>query len=96
MEEAKPALDLRVLTGRLGFLAVVFLVGRVAESLAAGTGAATATAFGLGTLALPGDRVRARRSSRARLRGVRRSLVGCTCKPKARPTVGPRVGCALA
>jgi hypothetical protein len=43
----------RVLTGGLGFLAVVFLVGRVAEGIAANTGAATATAFGLGTLALP-------------------------------------------
>jgi hypothetical protein len=44
---------LRALTGGLGFLVAVFLVGRVAEGVERGTGAATATAFGLGTLALP-------------------------------------------
>lgn len=44
---------IRLMTAGLGFLAVVFLAGRVAEGLAAGTGAATATAFGLGTLVLP-------------------------------------------
>jgi hypothetical protein len=43
----------RVLTGGLGFVTAVFLVGRVAEAIAVGTGAATATAFGIGTLALP-------------------------------------------
>jgi hypothetical protein len=44
---------LRVLTGGMGFLAAVTLVGRSAESIAAGTGALSAAAFGLGTLALP-------------------------------------------
>ena len=44
---------LRVLTGGVGFIVAVFLVGRVAEAIAPGTGAATAVAFGLGTLALP-------------------------------------------
>jgi hypothetical protein len=44
---------IRLMTGGLGFFALVFLVGRVAEGIAAGTGAATATAFGLGTLVLP-------------------------------------------
>ncbi|OFW75319.1 MAG: hypothetical protein A2Y55_02345 [Actinobacteria bacterium RBG_16_68_12] len=44
---------LRVLAGGLGFLAAVFLVGRVAEGIEEGTGASAATAFGLGTLALP-------------------------------------------
>jgi len=43
----------RLLTGGLGFLLVVFLVGRVAEGIAPGTGAATAATFGLGTLAFP-------------------------------------------
>ena len=43
----------RVVTGGLGFLLAVLLVGRVSEGIAAGTGAATAMAFGLGTLALP-------------------------------------------
>jgi hypothetical protein len=41
---------LRVLTGGLGFLAAALLVGRAAEKIATGTGAATATAFGLGTV----------------------------------------------
>ena len=44
---------LRVLTGGAGFLAAVALVGRTAESIAADTGAATALAFGLGTLVMP-------------------------------------------
>jgi hypothetical protein len=35
------------------FVLAVFLVGRVAEALAAGTGAVTAVAFGLGTHAHP-------------------------------------------
>lgn len=43
----------RVMTIGLGFLLATFLVGRVAEGVAVGTGAASATAFGLGTLALP-------------------------------------------
>jgi hypothetical protein len=43
----------RVLTGGVFFLATVFLVGRVAEGLAAGTGAISAVAFGLGTTAGP-------------------------------------------
>jgi hypothetical protein len=44
---------LRLGAGGLAFLAAVFLVGRAAEGLAAGTGAAAATIFGLGTLANP-------------------------------------------
>jgi len=44
---------LRLMTGGLGFFTLVFLVGRVAEGIVAGTGAATATALGLGTLVLP-------------------------------------------
>ena len=44
---------LRLVTGGIAFLIAVFLVGRVAEALAEGTGAASATAFGLGTLMLP-------------------------------------------
>ena len=44
---------LRLLTGGIAFLTAVFLVGRVAEALAGGTGAASATTFGLGTLMLP-------------------------------------------
>jgi hypothetical protein len=44
---------LRALASGLGFLALVVLVGRVAEGIQAGTGAITATSFGLGTLALP-------------------------------------------
>src|SRR4051794_11000364 len=41
---------LRLWTGGLPFLALVFLVGRVAEGLAPRTGAATAVTFGLGTM----------------------------------------------
>ena len=52
-KEPRVVWTFRVLIGGLGFLAAVFLVGRVAEAIAAGTGAATATAFGLGTLVLP-------------------------------------------
>lgn len=44
---------LRLLTGGIAFVVAVFLVGRAAESLIQGTGAATASAFGLGTLVLP-------------------------------------------
>ena len=43
----------RVLTSGVAFVACVFLVGRVAEGLAAGTGAAVAATFGAGTLAAP-------------------------------------------
>jgi hypothetical protein len=43
----------RVLTGGVFFLVTVFLVGRVAEGLAPGTGAVSAVAFGLGTTAGP-------------------------------------------
>ncbi len=52
-KERRFAWGFRVLTIGLGFLVATFLVGRVAEGIAAGTGAASATAFGLGTLALP-------------------------------------------
>jgi hypothetical protein len=44
---------LRTLTSGLGFLAVIVLVGRVAEALEPGTGAITATTVGLGTLVQP-------------------------------------------
>jgi hypothetical protein len=44
---------LRVASGGLMFLLGVFLVGRAAEGLAPGTGAAAAAIFGLGTLASP-------------------------------------------
>jgi hypothetical protein len=40
----------RVLSSGLGFVVLVFLVGRVAEGIAAGTGGPTLVAFGLGTL----------------------------------------------
>ena len=40
----------RVLTSGIAFLLCVFLVGRVAEGIAPGTGGATLVAFGLGTL----------------------------------------------
>lgn len=41
----------RVLTSGIAFLLCVFLVGRVAEGIAPGTGGATLVTFGLGTLA---------------------------------------------
>jgi len=44
---------LRALAGGLGFLALVVLVGRVAEGVEPGTGAITAASVGLGTLAAP-------------------------------------------
>lgn len=44
---------IRVLTGGAAFVALVFIVGRAAESVLPGTGAATAAALGLGTLVLP-------------------------------------------
>jgi hypothetical protein len=44
---------LRALASGLGFVALIVLVGRVAEGIETGTGAITATSFGLGTLALP-------------------------------------------
>jgi hypothetical protein len=40
----------RVLTNGIAFLVCVFLVGRIAEGIAPGTGAPTLVAFGLGTL----------------------------------------------
>jgi MFS family permease len=43
----------RLLTGGLAFAASVWLVGRLGEGLAAGAGAATAAAYGLGTIAGP-------------------------------------------
>jgi uncharacterized membrane protein len=43
----------RLLTGGLFFLIGVFVVGRVAEGLRAGTGALSAATFGVGTMALP-------------------------------------------
>jgi 4-amino-4-deoxy-L-arabinose transferase-like glycosyltransferase len=43
----------RLLTGGIPFLVLVFLIGRLAEGLAPGTGAVTAAAFGLGTMASP-------------------------------------------
>jgi hypothetical protein len=45
--------SVRLLTVGAFFLLAVFLVGRAAEALAAGTGALTAVAFGLGTHAHP-------------------------------------------
>lgn len=48
-----PLWILRVATSGLMFVLGAFLVGRAAEGLAAGTGAAAATAFALGTFALP-------------------------------------------
>src|SRR5262249_13006354 len=39
----------RILSSGLAFLLCMFLVGRVAEGIAAGTGSATAVSFGLGT-----------------------------------------------
>jgi hypothetical protein len=44
---------LRALAGGLGFLALVVLMGRVAEGVEPGTGAITAASIGLGTLAAP-------------------------------------------
>jgi hypothetical protein len=44
---------IRVLTSGVALLVLCLLVGRAAESLAAGTGAATAVTFGLGTIAGP-------------------------------------------
>ena len=44
---------LRALTGGLGLLALVVLVGRVAEGVERGAGAITAASIGLGTLAQP-------------------------------------------
>jgi len=41
----------RVLTGGVAFVASVWLVGRLAEGLVAGTGAPVAVAYGLGTIA---------------------------------------------
>jgi hypothetical protein len=41
----------RILTGGLAFLASVWLVGRLAEGLVAGTGAVSAATYGLGTIA---------------------------------------------
>lgn len=43
----------RLLSSGLAFLACVFLVGRIAEGLAAGYGGAVLVAFGLGTLMAP-------------------------------------------
>ena len=43
----------RILTSGVAFVACVFLVGRVAEGLAAGTGAVVAATFGAGTLVAP-------------------------------------------
>jgi hypothetical protein len=43
----------RLLTGGVAFAASVWLVGRLAEGLAASTGAATAATYGLGTIAGP-------------------------------------------
>ena len=49
--ESDPHLwGVRVLTSGLAFLLCVFLVGRIAEGVAPGTGAPTLVAFGLGTL----------------------------------------------
>lgn len=44
---------LRAATGGLGFLLAVLLVGRAVEAVSPGAGLGAATAFGLGTLALP-------------------------------------------
>jgi hypothetical protein len=43
---------LRVFTSGLAFVVLVWLLGRVSEGLAEGTGAATAVSFGLGTLTI--------------------------------------------
>src|SRR5436309_1885338 len=49
--ESDPHLwGVRVLTSGLGFLLCVFLIGRIAEGVAPGTGAPALVAFGLGTL----------------------------------------------
>jgi hypothetical protein len=49
--ESDPRLwGVRVLTTGLAFVFCVFMVGRIAEGVAAGTGAPTLVAFGLGTL----------------------------------------------
>ena len=42
---------LRIWAGGLAFMALTFLIGRVAEGLVAGTGAVTAVTFGVGTMA---------------------------------------------
>jgi hypothetical protein len=44
---------MRVLTSGLLFLLAVFVVGRLAETIAAGTGAITAALFGIATIAAP-------------------------------------------
>src|SRR6185437_11560579 len=44
---------MRVLTSGLLFLGAVFVVGRLAEGIAPGTGAASAAIFGVATLAAP-------------------------------------------
>lgn len=44
---------LRAATGGLGFVLAVLLVGRAVEAVGPGAGVGAATAFGLGTLALP-------------------------------------------
>ena len=44
---------LRVATGGVGFVLALFLVGRAVEAVSLGAGVGAATAFGLGTLALP-------------------------------------------
>jgi hypothetical protein len=44
---------MRVLTSGLLFLVAVFVVGRLAETIAAGTGAVTAVLFGVATMAAP-------------------------------------------
>jgi hypothetical protein len=46
-------LILRAATGGVGFVLAVLLVGRAVEAISPGFGLAAATAFGLGTLALP-------------------------------------------
>jgi hypothetical protein len=48
-----PVWFVRIFTGGVLFLITVFLVGRVAEGLVAGTGAVSSVAFGLGTMAGP-------------------------------------------
>jgi hypothetical protein len=52
-EGSFPLWLLRVLANGPFYLLAVFLVGRIAEGLAVGTGAAAAVAFGLGTLVHP-------------------------------------------
>ncbi len=46
-----PLWAVRLWAGGLAFLALTFLVGRVAEGLVAGTGAVSAVTFGIGTMA---------------------------------------------